>query len=79
MSAAEHLANDPTSELWGEHRSRYRFAARFAAGQRIHSARVGRPGHQWLEDVLECERHREARFHHGSEGRPRNVRYRGLS
>ncbi len=35
MSAAEHLANDPTSELWGEHRSRYRFAAQFAAGQRI--------------------------------------------
>jgi SAM-dependent methyltransferase len=27
MSAAEEcLANDPTSELWGEHRSRYRFA-----------------------------------------------------
>ena len=23
----ERLANDPTSELWGEHRSRYRFAA----------------------------------------------------
>ena len=35
MSAAERLANDPTSELWGEHRSRYRFAAQFAAGQRI--------------------------------------------
>jgi len=34
-SAEEHLANDPTSELWGEHRSRYRFAAQFAAGQRI--------------------------------------------
>ena len=31
----ERLANDPTSELWGEHRSRYRFAAQFAAGQRI--------------------------------------------
>ena len=27
MSAAEErLANDPSSELWGEHRSRYRFA-----------------------------------------------------
>jgi ubiquinone/menaquinone biosynthesis C-methylase UbiE len=35
VSAAEHLANDPTSELWGEHRSRYRFAAKFAAGQRV--------------------------------------------
>ena len=36
MSAAEErLADDPTSELWGEHRSRYRFAARFAAGQRV--------------------------------------------
>jgi SAM-dependent methyltransferase len=33
--AEERLANDPTSELWGEHRSRYRFAARLAApGQR---------------------------------------------
>lgn len=27
--AEERLANDPTSELWGEHRSRYRFAAGF--------------------------------------------------
>ncbi len=35
MSAAERLANDPTSELWGEHRSRYRFAAQFAGGQRV--------------------------------------------
>ena len=35
FTAEEHLANDPTSELWGEHRSRYRFAAQFAAGQRI--------------------------------------------
>jgi SAM-dependent methyltransferase len=26
MSAEERLANDPSSELWGEHRSRYRFA-----------------------------------------------------
>lgn len=30
MSAAERLANDPRSELWGEHRARYRFAAQFA-------------------------------------------------
>jgi SAM-dependent methyltransferase len=36
MSAAEErLANDPTSELWGEHLSRYRFAAQFAARQRV--------------------------------------------
>jgi SAM-dependent methyltransferase len=35
VSAEERLAYDPTSELWGEHRSRYRFAAQFAAGQRI--------------------------------------------
>jgi SAM-dependent methyltransferase len=28
MTAAEHLRNDPHSELWGEHRGRYRFAAR---------------------------------------------------
>ncbi|HEV7664915.1 MAG TPA: class I SAM-dependent methyltransferase [Chloroflexota bacterium] len=34
MSAAEErLGNDPTSELWGEHRARYRFASRFVAGQ----------------------------------------------
>jgi O-antigen biosynthesis protein len=34
-AAEERLANDPTSELWGEHRSRYRFAARFVSGQRV--------------------------------------------
>jgi SAM-dependent methyltransferase len=33
--AEERLANDPTSELWGEHRSRYRFAAQFAAGKQV--------------------------------------------
>jgi len=33
--AEERLANDPTSELWGEHRSRYRFAAHFAAGKQV--------------------------------------------
>jgi SAM-dependent methyltransferase len=34
--AEERLANDPTSELWGEHRSRYRFAARLAGpGQHV--------------------------------------------
>jgi SAM-dependent methyltransferase len=33
--AEERLANDPTSELWGEHRARYRFATRWAAGRRV--------------------------------------------
>jgi SAM-dependent methyltransferase len=28
-AAEERLSNDPTSELWGEHRGRYRFAARY--------------------------------------------------
>ena len=31
----ERLADDPISELWGEHRSRYRFGAQFAAGKRV--------------------------------------------
>jgi SAM-dependent methyltransferase len=35
VTAEERLANDPTSELWGEHRSRYRFAAQFAAGKPV--------------------------------------------
>jgi SAM-dependent methyltransferase len=35
VSAEERLGIDPTSELWGEHRSRYRFAAQFVAGQRV--------------------------------------------
>ena len=37
MSAAEErLADDPRSELWGEHRSRYRFAAGYLRrGQRV--------------------------------------------
>jgi SAM-dependent methyltransferase len=40
--AEERLANDPTSELWGEHRSRYRFAARLAApGLRILDVATG--------------------------------------
>jgi SAM-dependent methyltransferase len=34
-AAEERLGNDPTSELWGEHRSRYRFAAQFVTGQRV--------------------------------------------
>ena len=33
--ADEHLANDPTSELWGEHRARYRFAGQWARGCRV--------------------------------------------
>ena len=35
MSAAEHLGNDPASELWGEHRARYRFVLRLVGGQRV--------------------------------------------
>jgi ubiquinone/menaquinone biosynthesis C-methylase UbiE len=35
VTAEEHLANDPTSELWGEHRSRYRFAEQFVHGKRV--------------------------------------------
>jgi SAM-dependent methyltransferase len=35
VSAAEHLTDDPTSALWGEHRSRYRFAMPYAAGKRV--------------------------------------------
>lgn len=36
MSAAEErLGNDPSSELWGEHRSRYRFAESYVAGQTV--------------------------------------------
>ena len=36
MTAAEHLRNDPRSELWGEHRSRYRFACRLvSSGARV--------------------------------------------
>jgi len=35
VEVEERLGNDPTSELWGEHRSRYRFAAQFVAGKRV--------------------------------------------
>lgn len=35
LDVEERLGNDPTSELWGEHRSRYRFAAQFVAGKRV--------------------------------------------
>jgi SAM-dependent methyltransferase len=34
-AAEERLANDSTSEIWGEHRSRYRLAAHFVAGQTV--------------------------------------------
>jgi SAM-dependent methyltransferase len=33
-SAEEHVANDPRSELWGEHRARYRFAVGLAGSER---------------------------------------------
>jgi SAM-dependent methyltransferase len=33
--AQEHLGNEPSSELWGEHRARYRFAAQFAPDKRV--------------------------------------------
>ena len=35
IEAEERLRNDPSSELWGEHRARYRFAAQFATRQRV--------------------------------------------
>jgi SAM-dependent methyltransferase len=35
IEAEERLRNDPTSELWGEHRARYRFAAQFAREARV--------------------------------------------
>jgi hypothetical protein len=47
MTAAEHLRNDPRSELWGEHRGRYRFAARLVRpGTRVLDVCCGpgRPG-----------------------------------
>lgn len=40
-TSSERLALDPTSELWGEHRSRYRFAARLASGKRVLDAACG--------------------------------------
>jgi SAM-dependent methyltransferase len=35
IEAEERLRNDPMSELWGEHRARYRFAAQLATGRRV--------------------------------------------
>jgi SAM-dependent methyltransferase len=34
-ASEERLGVDPTSELWGEHRARYRFASQLAADQRV--------------------------------------------
>ncbi len=55
-SAEERLANDPTSELWGEHRSRYRFAARLATkGQRVLDVACGAGfGLELLEQAGAC-------------------------
>jgi SAM-dependent methyltransferase len=38
---AERLALDPTSELWGEHRSRYLLAGAYAPGMRVLDAACG--------------------------------------
>jgi SAM-dependent methyltransferase len=35
VTAVERLPNDPRSELWGEHRSRYRFAAEHVRGRLV--------------------------------------------
>ena len=55
-SAEERLANDPTSELWGEHRSRYRFAARLLTeGQRVLDVASGAGfGLELLEQAGAC-------------------------
>jgi SAM-dependent methyltransferase len=51
-SAAEHLPNDPDSELWGEHRARYRFAADYVAGRRVVDVACGAGfGLELLEDA----------------------------
>jgi SAM-dependent methyltransferase len=55
VTAEERLANDPTSELWGEHRSRYRFAALFASGQRTLDVASGAGfGLQMLRRAQSC-------------------------
>lgn len=41
MTAEERLSNDPTSELWGEHRARYRYAARMTHGKRVLDVATG--------------------------------------
>ena len=51
--AGERLSNDPTSELWGEHRSRYRFAAQFVTDKRVLDIACGAGfGLQILQDAL---------------------------
>jgi SAM-dependent methyltransferase len=48
----ERLACDPTSELWGEHRARYRFASRFFAGDTVLDVACGSGfGLQMLADA----------------------------
>ncbi|MGI9147251.1 MAG: class I SAM-dependent methyltransferase, partial [Chloroflexota bacterium] len=37
IGAEERLANDPASELWGEHRSRYRFALQLPGSTQRHA------------------------------------------
>jgi SAM-dependent methyltransferase len=55
VTAEEHLANDPSSELWGEHRSRYRFAAQFVRGKRVLDVASGAGfGMQMLEAAGAC-------------------------
>lgn len=41
LDASERLGLDPTSELWGEHRSRYRFAASQAVSRAVLDAACG--------------------------------------
>ena len=53
-NAEERLANDPTSELWGEHRSRYRFAAQFL--RQPGQARAGRGQRRRLRPATCCAR-----------------------
>jgi len=54
-AAEERLGRDPTSELWGEHRSRYRFAAQFVAGKRVLDVACGAGfGLEMLRDAGAC-------------------------
>ena len=53
--AEERLGHDPTSELWGEHRSRYRFAAQFVERKRVLDIACGAGfGLQMLEEAHGC-------------------------
>jgi len=55
IEAEERLHNDPTSELWGEHRARYRFASQFADGARVLDVACGAGfGMQVLRHVGAC-------------------------